>query len=251
MQSEFILLIIIFFLVAIVYSSVGFGGGSSYLAFMSYFSISFLILRPTALLCNIVVVAGGTYIFYKQGALNFRKCLPFIIASIPMAFLGGYYKIGERSFFILLGLTLIGASILLWFQQSIQRLQKDHGTKSDSLMLNIGLGSGIGLLSGLVGIGGGIFLSPVLHLINWDKAKSISAMASFFILVNSVSGLAGQLSRSASIDWNFIWPLLLAVFAGGQIGSRLGARKFNPLVIKRITAVIILVAGVNTLLKYM
>lgn len=250
MESELVVLSALFFLVALVYASVGFGGGSSYLAFMSYLSVNFLVLRPTALMCNIVVVAGGTLIFFRQGALNLRKSLPFVIASIPMAFLGGYYKISERTFFILLGLTLISAAILLWFQNKLQRQQHETTRKSDSIMTNAALGGGIGLLSGLVGIGGGIFLSPVLHLVNWDRARSISAMASFFILVNSISGLAGQLSQSAEIDWGFVWPLLLAVFAGGQIGSRLGARTFNPLVIKRVTAIIILIAGINTLVKY-
>jgi uncharacterized membrane protein YfcA len=105
----------------------------------------------------------------------------------------------------------------------------------------------VGFLSGLVSIGGGIFLSPVLHLIKWDDVKKISAVASLFILVNSISGLSGQVARSASFDWQFILPLLAAVLIGGQIGSRLGARKFDPVYIKRITAILVLAAGINIL----
>jgi uncharacterized membrane protein YfcA len=199
-------------------------------------------IRPTALICNIIVVTGGTYIFYREGKLNFKKCLPFIAASIPMAFIGGFWKISESAFFIILGVSLIVAAILLWIQPS--QLKQ---VRSDNLALNAGAGAGVGFLSGLVGIGGGIFLAPLAHLTNWDEARKISALASLFIFVNSVSGLAGQWVRTLSIDWKFILPLLLAVLAGGQLGSRLGSRKFNALYIKRITAVLILMAGINIL----
>ncbi len=116
--------------------------------------------------------------------------------------------------------------------------------------MKIGLGGSIGLLSGMVRIGGGIFLSPVLHLMNWDEARKISALASIFILVNSISGLAGQLTRQSNLDWNFIAPLLAAVLIGGQLGSRLGAKWFNAIYIKRITAILILLVGINILKNY-
>lgn len=237
-----IILSISFLLIALVYSSVGFGGGSSYLALMAVMGVAPETMRPSALLCNIVVVVGGTYIFGKAGHLNLRKSWPFIVASVPFAFLGGYWKISEHNFFLILGSTLVLASVALW-------IQPNAGEKklSENLPLNIGLSSGVGFLSGLVSIGGGIFLSPILHLTRWDTARKISAMASVFILANSISGLAGQFARKASIDWEFILPLLLAVLIGGQIGSRLGALKFNPLYIRRITAVLILVAGINIL----
>lgn len=237
-----VILAISFFIIALVYSSVGFGGGSSYLALMAVMGVTPEIMRPSALLCNIVVVVGGAYIFGKAGHLNLRKSWPFIVASVPFAFLGGYWKLSENIFFILLGSTLVVASIALWIRpdQSDRRL-------SDSTPLNIALSSGVGFLSGLVSIGGGIFLSPILHLSKWDTAQKISALASIFILANSISGLAGQFIRNATIDWQFILPLLAAVFVGGQIGSRLGAKKFNPLYIRRITAGLILLAGVNIL----
>jgi len=242
---DFYFLIISFFLVALIYSSVGFGGGSSYLALLAIAGINFELIRPAALLCNIVVVSGGTFIFYKEGLIDIKKSWPFLVASIPLAFLGGYWPIKEYAFFIILGFTLVIAALFLWFQESIHNIEDEK--KSDNILLNIGLGGGIGFLSGLVSIGGGIFLSPVLHFIRWDAVKKISALASVFILVNSISGLAGQLSRSASFDWKFTLPLLVAVLIGGQIGSRLGAKRFNPIYIKRITAIVILVAGLNIL----
>ena len=244
---EFYLVIAAFLLIAITYSSVGFGGGSSYLALLAVLSFQFDIIRPTALLCNIVVVSSGTYLFYKAGYFNFKKVLPFVFVSIPMSFLGGYFPIKEKSFFIILGFSLIAAALLLWFQQHIQKRSKP--IKSATL-INMSIGGGVGFLSGLVSIGGGIFLSPILHLLKWDEVKKISAIASLFILVNSISGLAGQLTRTPSIDWNFTWPLLLAVFIGGQIGSRLGVQTFNPLMIKRITALLIFLAGGNIIYQH-
>lgn len=242
MDTDLLILIPGFFLIAIIYSSVGFGGGSMYLALLAVIGIEPDILRPAALLCNIVVVTGGTYIFWKSGALDPGKSLPFLITSIPLAFLGGMWIIGDSgSFFILLGICLIIASLLLWIQPTPQREYKFRNP-----LLNAGLGGAIGFLSGLVSIGGGIFLSPILHLFHWDAPRKISALASLFILVNSISGLAGQATR-IQIDWRFIVPLLLAVLAGGQIGSRLGARKFDPLYIKRITSLVIFFAAIKIL----
>jgi uncharacterized protein len=242
MDSTLVILLICFFVIALIYSSVGFGGGSSYLALLAIMNLPMETIRPVALLCNIIVVTGGTYIFWKEGHLEMRKCWPFILASVPLAFFGAYFRVDESTFLIVLGFSLVVAAILLWIKA--EKLRTIH---SESTVLNLGIGGSIGFLSGLVGIGGGIFLSPLLHLLNWDNAKKISALASLFILANSISGLAGQLTRSTDLHWNFILPLLLAVLAGGQIGSRLGAKKFNPLYIKRITAVLILAAGVNIL----
>src|SRR5258706_10226028 len=236
------ILILSFFLIALIYSSVGFAGGSSYLALMGVMAVNFQVLKPTALLCNILVATGGTIIFYKENLIDLKKDWPFLAASVPCAFVGGYWPVKENTFFQILGMTLVVASFFLWIQRSSTKIENKN--PSNAILLPLGLGGGIGFLSGVSSIGGGIFLSPVLHLVNWDKARKISALASLFILVNSVSGLAGQLSQSSEIDWNFVWPLLIAVFVGGQIGSRLGARTFNPLYIKRITAVLILLAGV-------
>lgn len=246
---EFYILLISFFLVALVYSSVGFGGGSSYLALLALplFAIAFPIIRSTALFCNIIVVTGGVLIFYKEGKISFKEVWPYLIGSVPMAYIGGFWPIQQNTFFILLGFTLVVIPFLLWFQP--EKIEKRVVTNMPELdLVKIILGTAIGLLSGLVGIGGGIFLSPILHLLRWSDAKRISALASVFILVNSMGGLAGQFNRGIpELSWQFLVPLLLAVFVGGQIGSRLGARKFNPQYIKRITAALILIAGLNIL----
>jgi uncharacterized protein len=247
MDTQLLILVACFFFIALVYSSVGFGGGSSYLALLAVFGLHFEIIRPTALLCNIVVVSGGTYIFWKSGALDLKKSWTFLCASIPLAFIGGLWQIKDATFFfILLGVCLIIASLLLWIQPSSQ--QDIH---FNSPLLNAALGGIIGFISGFVGIGGGIFLSPMLHLLKWDEAKKISALASLFILANSVSGLAGQLVRAENIEWSFIAPLLVAVFVGGQVGSRLGARKFDSVYIKRITSVVIFAAAIKILNDHM
>jgi uncharacterized membrane protein YfcA len=244
MEASIIILAISFFLIALIYSSVGFGGGTSYLALLgqSFFFVSQPQIKTTALLCNIIVVTGGTYIFYKNGKLDLRKSWPFLAASVPFAFIGGFWKLNDAIFFIILGASLVLAALLLWLKP-----KEEKPSQNDSTPLNFGLGGGIGFLSGLVGIGGGIFLSPILHLIRWDDAKKISALASVFILVNSISGLAGQLSQKPHIDWASVAPLLLAVLIGGQIGSRLGASRFNPIHIKRVTALLIFFAGLNIL----
>lgn len=243
---EFYLLLISFFLIALVYSSVGFGGGTSYLAILAVMSVSFQMLRPTALLCNIVVVTSGSLIFYREGLLDLKKNWLFLLASVPMAFLGGYWPVKQGTFFVMLGITLIIASILLWFQNSFKR-RNLSSTALDNPIVKSALGGGIGFLSGMVSIGGGIFLSPILHLLNWDQAKRISALASIFILVNSISGLVGQLLQKSVIEWKFVAPLMAAVFVGGQGGSRLGAKKFNEVYIKRITAVLIFAVALKVL----
>ena len=246
---EFYILLISFFIIALIYSSVGFGGGSSYLALLALpaFALAFPIIRSTALFCNIIVVTGSVLIFYKEGKIPIKEIWPYLVSSVPMAYIGGFWPLKEDTFFILLSFALITAPFFLWFQPDNIRREKTT-VLPESNSLKIVVGAVIGLLSGLVGIGGGIFLSPVLHIMRWSEAKRISALASLFILVNSIGGLAGQFNQGIpELRWQFLVPLLLAVFMGGQIGSRLGARKFNPLSIKRITAVLILIAGLNIL----
>lgn len=238
-------LAVLFFFVAMLYASVGFGGGSSYLALLALFSLEYKMLRAIALICNIVVVSGGTYIFWRKGLIPFKKVLPLVMVSVPMAYLGGRMQIAEQSFFILLGIVLILAAVLMMYQTT--QLTKEHlqlpSTNRQQIQSGL-LGGGIGWLSGMVGIGGGIFLAPTLALIRWDEIKKIAATASFFILVNSISGLAGQFSQSGfSMNWYLVGILAASVFIGGQIGSRLGANRFDPKTIKRLMAALIFLVG--------
>lgn len=240
-------LILLFFLIATIYASAGFGGGSSYLAIMSLYGLQQNVMRPTSLLCNIVVVTGGIYILWKSGYLKFKKVLPLSIASIPMAFIGGLIPLKDSVFFILLGISLIIAAILMFFQKYLNALSHQSSTQNRAILRGELLGGGIGFLSGMVGIGGGIFLSPILNLLKWDTPKHIAATASFFILVNSISGLLGQLMKSNAINWSFVLPLMLAVLIGGQLGSRLSAFKLNQTWVRQVTAILVFYAGANIL----
>ena len=244
-------LILFFFGIAVLYSSVGFGGGSSYLAILTLAGIDYLTLRAVALLCNITVVTFGTFIFWKNGHLDWRKVLPLAVVSVPLAYLGGQMRISERTFFILLGFALLSAGLLMFFQKKLKAKKEGEMTKK-SLPLNAGLGGGIGFLSGMVGIGGGIFLAPVLHLLRWDTAKVIAATASCFILVNSIAGLVGQMTNPAlAIDWQFAGMLMASVFLGGQIGSRLAASRFRQDVVRLLTAALVVFVAARILWKYL
>jgi uncharacterized membrane protein YfcA len=244
--------IVFFFLViAFVYASVGFGGGSSYLAVLALYALPFQEMRLTALICNIIVVTGGTMIFIRNRQVNWRKVIPLVIVSVPLSFVGARMKLSQETFFILLGCSLVVAAFLLWIR-SKQIGGNEPVSYRSNYLKESALGGAIGFLSGMVGIGGGIFLSPVLNLMRWDTPKKIAATASLFILVNSISGIAGQLSLlQANVNFTRIALLCTAVFIGGQVGSRMGAIKFEQLVVRRITAVIVFIAGVEVLLKHL
>ena len=243
--------ITLFFVVAILYASVGFGGGSSYLAILALTGLAYTQLRAISLLCNIVVVSGGTYIFAKNGHYNWKKVLPLVALSIPFAFFGGYLEISEAIFFIILGLTLIFAAILMLLSNYVVR-ETSNSIKFKSKLKDATIGGIIGFISGMVGIGGGVFLAPFLHLTKWDTPKRIAATASFFILVNSLAGLLGQLQNAEFyFEPNIAFLLMMTVFFGGQIGSRLSAAKIPPLIIKRTTAILIAFVGIRLLYKYL
>lgn len=243
-------ILLLFLIIAFVYSSVGFGGGSSYLAVLAMYSLPYQEIRLTALICNVIVVVGGVYIYIKNKQVDWKKILPITLVSVPMAYLGATLKMSQETFFLILGITLIIAAILLWVRTEVKSEEKSTEASKQSILRNSFLGGGIGFLSGLVGIGGGIFLSPLLNLLKWDTPRKIAATSSVFILVNSISGIFGQLSKlSVDMDYFRILSLCLAVLIGGQIGSRMSL-KWNPLIIKRMTAVLVLVAGINILIKY-
>lgn len=244
-------IISLFFLIALLYSSVGFGGGSSYLAVLALTSLAFTHIRAIALLCNIVVVLGGTYIYIKNKLFNWKKIIPLVLISIPMAFIGGYLKISQTFFFILLGITLLIAAVLMWTSKYISKKAENSEFKN-SIKKDISYGGAIGFISGMVGIGGGIFLAPLLHLTKWDVPKRIAATSSFFILVNSVAGLAGQyLNPNFSIEPTITLILMLTVFIGGQIGSRLSVKFISPIKLKKTTALLIAFVALRILWKYL
>ncbi len=244
-------LLIFFFAIAFVYASVGFGGGSSYLAILALYHVPFQEMKLTALICNIIVVTGGTMIYIRREQVEWRKVLPLVMVSVPMAFLGARIKLSQDAFFVILGCCLIAAAVLLW----IKAERSDDDTTqplANSYLRDCLLGGVIGMLSGMVGIGGGIFLSPILNLMKWDTPKKVAATASFFILCNSIAGITGQLSATKdTMNYGSVGLLCAAVLIGGQLGSRIGTTMFNPLVIRRVTAAVVLVAGIEVLHKHL
>lgn len=241
LHDSFIILPAIF-LVAVLYSSVGHGGASGYLAVMALLSVPQPTTRPSALLLNVFVATVGTIQFYRAGHFAWRIFLPFAAMSIPFAFIGGMITLPTTAYKIVLGGVLVFAAIrLAW------NLKPGVETKEPKIWLALIIGAVIGLLSGLVGVGGGIFLTPVLLLMNWSETKTAAGISAMFILVNSIAGLAGNYSQLLSLPTN-VWFWVLAAVAGGVIGSTLGAKRFNSLTLRRVLAIVLLFAGVKLVL---
>lgn len=244
---------VLFFITAILYAAVGFGGGSTYSALLVLSGTNYLILPAIALACNIVVVSGGVWRFSRAGHLSLKRLAPFVTASIPAAWLGGRMPVSETVFIGLLGGTLLISGLHLLFAP---RPSEDTQSPTPATHWPIGLavGGAIGLLAGIVGIGGGIFLAPILYFLRWGSAKQIAAACSLFILLNSLSGLAGQLTKLADLSLLETaypyWMLLIAVFSGGQIGSWLGAGKLSPKWMRLMTGLLILYVAVRLLLRW-
>ncbi|WP_397446395.1 sulfite exporter TauE/SafE family protein [Polaribacter sp. R77954] len=248
--QEFWFVILLFFLVSILYSSVGFGGGSSYLAILALTGIIFTQIRATSLLCNILVVSSNIFLFHQQKKIEWKKVMPLILLSVPLAYIGGYLKINQQTFFVLLGFTLLFASITMWISKKI--ITSDTKNVHQNHLKNGSIGGVIGFISGMVGIGGGIFLAPFLHLIHWNTPKKIAATASIFIFVNSIAGLLGQVSNpDFTINWPLTSLLLITVFIGGQIGNRLSNRYFTAIQLKKATAILIAFVSIRILIKYL
>ena len=240
-------IIVLFFTIALLYSSVGFGGGSSYLAVLTFSALAFTEIRATALLCNIIVVSGNVWLYEKNKVINWKKTIPLVLVSVPTAFLGGYLKITQEIFFILLGFTLLTAAFLTWFTPN----QKNEDLKNQ-LGKNMSFGGIVGFISGMVGIGGGIFLAPILHITKWDTSKKIAATASLFILVNSLAGLGGQFAnKNIQINYKLTSILLIVVFIGGQIGSRISHQYFSASLLKKATSILIAFVSLRILFKYL
>ena len=246
-------LICLFFIVAALYAAVGFGGGSTYNALLVLYGTDYRILPAIALACNIIVVSGGIWRFSQERLLNVPALFPFLAASMPAAWIGGRLAVSETVFIGLLGSALLLSGLRLLFQREYVFEAEDKPRAS--LPLALLSGGGIGLLSGLVGIGGGIFLAPLLYWLRWDTPRKIAATCSLFILVNSVSGLTGQVMKLSGTSLVSLalpyWPLLPAVFFGGQIGSWMASKRLEPRLLKRLTAVLILYVALRLLSKWM
>ena len=240
-----IILSIFFFITAILYSSVGFGGGSTYLALLLIWNIPYYIFPIIALICNIIVVTGNSINYIRAGNHNFNLLIPFLIGSIPFAFLGGTLKVDKAVFEILLFLVLSVAGLLLLINNKSYE-NKEIIIKKINLFVSILIGSMLGLISGIVGIGGGIFLSPILFLLKADKPKNIVTTASLFILINSISGVLGQLTKETLLREIFVyWPLLLAVLIGGLLGNYLNLKIFSNRVLALITSLLVIFVAIR------
>ena len=240
-----IILSTFFFITAILYSSVGFGGGSTYLALLLIWNIPYYILPVIALLCNIIVVSGNSFNYIRSGNYNFKLLIPFLIGSIPFAFLGGSLKIEKEVFEILLFFILSIAGILLLINNR-SYADKDFVIKRINFNISLLIGSILGLISGIVGIGGGIFLSPILFLLKAEKPKIIVTTASLFILINSISGILGQLTKEDIVnDLTNYWLLFFAVLIGGQIGNYLNLKIFSNRVLTIMTSLLVLFVSIR------
>lgn len=238
---------VVFFFVAIFYASVGFGGGSSYLAILSVMLVDFDEIRSLALILNISVVTIGTIMYVRHRVFSLKAFWPFIIFSIPMAYFGAQLRLTQTVFFLILGFSLLASSFFM-IMQSYQRKFMDNHL---NILQKGGLGAAIGLLSGLAGIGGGIFLSPTLNMLGWANSRMIAALASFFILANSISGIAGlYVADSLRFNFSFAIPILLGVIMGGVLGSFLSNSKLNTSWIRVLTALLVGYVGLKIVLLH-
>ena len=241
-----------FLLTAILYAAVGFGGGSTYNALLILANTDYTLIPIVALSCNILVVSGNSIKFYRHGLIPWRFTIYAILISMPFAWLGGNTVINKESFTTVLGIALLlSGGLMLLRQKEVLLPSKWLETSLGRFITSI-TSLFVGYLAGLVGIGGGIFFSPILHLSKALPTRNISAFASIFILMNSISGLLGQLMKDSNQNITLIFLeygwLLLAVFIGGQIGSQLNIKVFQPILIRRFTALLVIYVSFRMLL---
>jgi uncharacterized membrane protein YfcA len=230
------------FAVAILYSSVGHAGASGYIAVMSLLSVAPAEIKPIALALNILVASIGTWQFWRAGHFSWPLFWPFALLSVPFAFVGGYLNLPSHLFKLLVGIVLLLSAV-----QFLLRPPAESEPRQPPRLVAVGVGGFLGLLSGLTGTGGGIFLTPLLILMRWARTKSAAAVSAPFILLNSASGLAGNISATKSFP-AFAWALVLAAMIGGSIGSWFGSRRLPHLAIKRLLAVVLTIAGFKLIL---
>ena len=245
-----LLFAMLFLVTAILYSSVGFGGGSTYLALLLIWEVPYFIFPVIALSCNILVVSGNCFNYIKAGNLNLKLLIPYLIGSIPLAYIGGSLPIEKNFFEILLFLVLAVAGTFLLFNFRSYD-DKESSYRKIPVSLSIFIGGTLGFISGVVGIGGGIFLSPILFLIRAAKPKHIVTSASLFILINSIFGIIGQLTKNeVLLEVSNYWYLLAAVLVGGQVGNFLNLKIFPTRILAFVTAVLVLFIAVKMGIRF-
>lgn len=234
--------------VAVLYASVGFAGGSTYTALLVLSGADVAVIPLISLSCNIIVATGGVWHFARNGLIPWRRAVPLLALSVPLAWYGGRLPIESWLIAELLGWSLVVAGLLLIVSPA--RAATGQYSRKTQLTAIVTAGP-LGLLSGIVGIGGGIFLAPVLHLLRWDDSRRVAGCAALFILINSLAGFAGQLEkigssalREQAMAW---WPLAVAVLIGGQLGSLVGSGKLPAPLIRRLTGIVVLIAAVRLL----
>ncbi len=242
-MSVEIFFLVLLFIVAFLYASVGHGGASGYLALMALFSMSPAVMRPTALLLNLFVSLSAFILFYRSGHFKWKIFVPFALASIPCSFLGGMIEMDAAIYKKLLGILL-----LIPVGRMLISTNGDEQTKNNpDIKLSLLIGAIIGLLSGLIGIGGGIILSPVLLLLSWTTQKQTAAISALFIFVNSLAGLAGQFSQGIDLQPNMLSYVGVA-FAGGSAGAWMGSAKLDHRALKYLLSIVLIVASLKLLL---
>jgi len=242
MTDYLYLFYILLFLVAFLYASVGHGGASGYLALMALFSISPDVMKPTALLLNLFVASTSFIQFYRGGHFKWKVFWPFAVASIPMAYVGGLIHLDAFYYNKILGVLLLIPVIRFLFFSNI----KSEELKPTSLYLSLFIGGIIGLLSGMIGIGGGIILSPVLLLLKWTDMKQTAAISALFIFVNSVAGLAAQIQKGIHFSPEMFGYVAVA-FVGGLAGAYFGALRFKHVVLKYLLSFVLAIAAYKLL----
>jgi uncharacterized membrane protein YfcA len=244
-----IILSILFFVTALIYSSVGFGGGSTYLVILLIWGVPYTIFPVIALICNIIVVSGNSINFIRSKNINFNLLFPYLIGSIPFAFIGGSIAIEKSLFEFLLFCVLLVAGIFLLIESKSFNKEKIKINQIPRL-ISISIGSLIGFISGLIGIGGGIFLSPLLFLMKAGYPRHITSSASLFILINSIFGIAGQLTKDQVLNQVITyWPLFLSVLIGGQIGSVLNIKFLSNKILALITSFLVIFVAIRMGIK--
>ena len=240
---------ILFFVTAILYSSVGFGGGSTYLALLLIWGVPYTIFPIIALSCNVIVVSGNCFNYIRAGNLNLKLLIPYLIGSIPLSFIGGSLNIEKQIFEILLFFVLLIAGCLLLINFNSYD-DKEKSYKNIPYFISITIGAILGFVSGIVGIGGGIFLSPILYLLKVARPKHIVTVASLFILINSIFGIAGQLTKEIYFEeiYSYFY-LLIAVLIGGQIGNYLNLKIFPTRILALITSILVIFVAIRVGIK--